>query len=409
MHENLKINLHQFVTIAAQFYNNLHKQIVTCEAFVYELPAEYRFLIMAGTEEIKKFLLNLRFTRSDIKFLKTIPAIRQIMNISNFDKFLEDFRFTGDFLSMAEGEVIFAGEPLIRITGTLSEIHIVGDFILSVLNHDINIASKAARIVLAARGKSVLDFSTGNIYHETALNASRATYLAGFSATSNIEANRRFNIPLEGIIPNSLIYNKQKDFELFKNAYRHPILFIDTVDDIINASKISGLDGVILNLDSSPRAVRSILDNNNCQLAKIIVYANLDEYIIDKLSKLPIDIYAVKTNLAMSSLNIMYRNSIVLPNKTMLPGKKQVFLNQVDGSHLLAIEGVKVPGKLVPLLDVHIKDGVLVSESIDLEVARRYCNAALLSLHPHLASLDPSFEVLMPVFLHDSIEVMFNY
>lgn len=409
MHENLKINLHQFVTIAAQFYNNLHKQIVTCEAFVYELPAEYRFLIMAGTEEIKKFLLNLRFTKSDIKFLKTIPAIRQIMNISNFDKFLEDFRFTGNFLSMAEGEVIFAGEPLIRITGTLPEIHIVGDFILSVLNHDINIASKAARIVLAARGKSVLDFSTGNIYHETALNASRATYLAGFSATSNIEANRRFNIPLEGIIPNSLIYNKQKDFELFKNAYRHPILFIDTVDDIINASKISGLDGVILNLDSSPRAVRSILDNNNCQSAKIIVYANLDEYIIDKLSKLPIDIYAVKTNLAMSSLNIMYRNSIVLPNKTMLPGKKQVFLNQIDGSHLLAIEGVKVPGKLVPLLDVHIKDGVLVSESIDLEVARRYCNAALLSLHPHLASLDPSFEALMPVFLHDSIEVMFNY
>lgn len=402
MHENLKINLHQFVTIAAQFYNNLHKRIITCEAFVHELPIEYKFLIMAGTEEIKKFLLSLRFTKSDIKFLKTIPAIRQIINISNFDKFLEDFRFTGDFLSMAEGEVIFAGEPLIRVTGTLPEVHIVKDFILSVLNHDINIASKAARIILAARGKSVLDFITNNIHHESAINASRATYLAGFSATSNIEANRRFNIPLEGVIFNSLM-DKQKDFEFFKNAYRNPILFIDTLDDAIAASKIPGLDGVILNSNISSKAVRIILDNNDRQSSKIILSGNLDEYSIDKLSKLPIDVYAIETGFTMPSLNIMYKNGVVLPNKTILPGKKQVFLNQVDGSHLLVIEGVKISGKLVPLLDVHIKDGILVSESVGLEIARRYCNAALLSLQPNLASLNLFPGALMPVFLHDSI------
>lgn len=435
MQESLKTDLYQLTMMAAQFYKGLHNQQVTCEAFIRKLPPERQFLIMAGTEEIKRFLLSLRFTKDDIKFLKTVPAIKEIMNVSNFDKFLEDFKFTGNLWAMAEGEVAFAGEPLVRVSGTLPEVHIAETFILSVLNHDIKVASKAARIVLAARGKPVLEFGTRRTHHEAAVNAARAAYLAGFAATSNVEASRRYGIPLKGTMSHMWVMinsNERKAFQLFKSAYKEPVLLIDTYDTLKGAqlaTEIPRLSGVRLdsgNLNYLSKEVRNILNVNKCRSAKIIVSGDLNEYSIDELSRAgaPIDCFAVGTELVVSSdvpslgavYKVVYDDSNdkplikMSPGKTTIPGRKQVFLDQRNGewSHLLAIENSITPSeKLTPLLDQHIKAGISVSEDVGLEVSRRYCNAALLSLHSNLASLIPTHKQ-SPIVLHTSVKDMFE-
>jgi nicotinate phosphoribosyltransferase len=435
-HGELKTDLYQLTMMAAQFYKGLHKHKVTCEAFIRKLPPERRFLVMAGTKRIKEYLSNLSFSEDDIEFLRTIPTLKSIFASSNFDKYLRGFRFSGDLWMMAEGEIVFAGEPLVRVTGTLPEVHIAETFILSVLNHDVKIASKAARIVLAARGRPVLEFGTRRTHHEAAVDAARAAYLAGFAATSNVEAGKRYGIPLKGTMSHMWVMthnNEMEAFESFKSAYRNPILLIDTYDTYKGAelaAKIPLLDGVRLDsgdLNILSKEVRNILDSNGCKSAKIIVSSDLDEYKINDLiqSHAPIDCFAVGTELVVSkdvpSLGAVYKvvyddtNDRPLikmsPGKGTLPGRKQVFLDQRNSgwSHILAIDGHIKPSEwLSPLLDCHIKNGNVCTEDVELDVSRRYCNAALLSLRPDLASLSPNIGSNVPVYPHESLRELFK-
>jgi nicotinate phosphoribosyltransferase len=395
---------------------------------------------MAGTQEIREFLLNFRFTRDDIKFLKEVPALRSLMLRTNFSTFLEDFTFTGDLWAMAEGEIAFAGEPLVRISGTLPEVHLAETFILSVLNHDIKVASKAARIVLAARGRPVLEFGTRRTHHEAAVYAARAAYLAEFAATSNIEAGARFGIPLKGTMSHMWVMSHNSEEEAFNNfngAYRNPILLVDTYDTLNGtrlAAKIKSLGGIRLDsgdLGDLSRETRKILDESGHKSAKIIVSNDLNEYSIDELcrSGAPIDCFAVGTELVVSrdvpSLGAVYKVVYddtndrplikIAPGKTTLPGRKQVFLDQRNGEwvHLVAVDGEVQPSEeLVPLLDCHIENGKsrvdnLISKHV-LDVARKYCNAALISLPSHIASLDLEPDLTVPVVVHDSVQQMFQ-
>lgn len=433
----LKTDLYQLTMMAAQFNKNLHKRVVTCEAFVRKLPPERRFLVMAGTEEIREFLLNLKFTADDIKYLKELSPLKPAFSTTNFAQFLEDFRFTGDMWALAEGEIAFAGEPLVRITGTLPEVHMAETFILSVLNHDVKVASKAARIVLAARGKPVLEFGTRRTHHEAAVSAARSAYLAGFAATSNVEAAIRHNIPIAGTMSHMWVMiheDEKKAFQNFKEVYRLPTLLIDTYDTIEGAkiaAKIPLLGGVRLDsgdLLSLSVEVRKILNENGCHNAKIIVSNDLNEYLIDNLTSrgAPIDVFAVGTELVVSkdvpSLGVVYKvvydDSNKKPlvklssGKATMPGRKEVFLDLRNGgwSHLVSLEGTVSPsGELVPLLDHHINKGEVVEYSlVGLDVARKYCNAALINLHPQLADLKPQEGNKVPVYPHQSLKDMFN-
>lgn len=432
----LKTDLYQLTMMAAQYRKGIHNQVVTCEAFVRRLPNERKFLVMAGTEEIRNFLTNLRFSKDDIAQLKELEPLKQVFATSNFDKFLEDFCFTGDLWAMAEGEIAFAGEPLIQITATLPEVHIAETYILSVLNHDMKVSSKAARIVLAARGRPVLEFGTRRTHHEAAVNAARSAYLAGFSATSNVEAAVRHKIPIAGTMSHMWVMIHESEaqaYKSFKETYNSPILLIDTYDTLNGAelaSQIPLLEGVRLDsgdLNQLSREVRTILDNNGCNRAKIIVSGDLNEYSIDELAKTgaPIDVYAVGTELVVSkdvpSLGAVYKvvyddtNSRPLvklsSGKVTLPGHKQVFLDQRNGgwSHLLTLKDTIEPSaELIPLLDCHIKGGEVQDKNVvDLEVSRKYCNAALLNLPSELTSLSKqSTEV--PLHPHVSVKRMFN-
>lgn len=436
MENSLKTDLYQLTMMAAQFKKGLHKKVVTCEAFARKMSPARKFLVMAGTEEIRNFLLNLKFTKDDIKFLREVPALKDVMASSNFDQYLLDFSFTGDMWAMAEGEIVFAGEPLVRITAPLPQAHIAETFILSVLNHDMKVASKAARVILAARGKPVLEFSTRRTHHEAAVSAARSAYLAGFTATSNVEAARRFKIPVKGTMAHMwiMIHNdEQEAFSNFKDVYRSPVLLIDTYDTVNGAkeaAKIPGLSAVRLDsgdLNTLSREVRRVLDDAGKQSTKIIVSNDLNEYKINEMmqANAPIDCFAVGTELVISkdapSLGIVYKVVYddstnrplvkISPGKTTLPGRKQVFLDTRDGKwhHLVALEGAVSPSSnLAPLLDCHISDGNLVEESaIDLEVARRYCNGCLANLHADLATLDIE-ETIVPVTPDESLMRLFE-
>jgi len=437
--DGLKTDLYQLAMIAASYFvKNKHNNRAVCEAFARKLPASRRFLIMAGTEHIREYLANVKFTKDDINFLKDRTDLKSIFASTNLEQFLKDFRFKGDLWAMAEGEIVFAGEPLIRVTGTLPEIHIAETFALSVLNHDIHIASKAARIVLAARGKSLLEFGTRRTHHEAALDAARSAYLAGFSATSNLRASERFGIPNAGTMSHMWIMlgdDEQSAFEDFSKAYRYPTLLVDTYDTLEGtklAANIKGLAQIRLDsgdFDTLSRETRKILDDNGCSSAKIVVSGDMNEYKIDSLLRAgaPIDVFGIGTELVtpkdVHSLGIVYkavyditRDKPVIKlakNKISYPGPKQVYLDIRDGgwSHLVALDGaVQSSEKLMPLLDCHIDGGNVVQENVvSLDVSRKYCNAALLNLHPDLADLASRPEhMTVPVFPDESLKNLFK-
>lgn len=437
--DSLKTDLYQLAMIAASYFvKNKHKNRAVCEAFARKLPASRRFLVMAGTEYIRNYLANVQFTEDDIKFLKDRTTLRNVFMTTNFADYLKDFRFRGDLWAMAEGEIVFAGEPLIKVIGTLPEVHIAETLALSVLNHDIHIASKAARIVLAARGRSLLEFGTRRTHHEAAVDAARSAYLAGFTATSNLRASERFGIPNAGTMSHMWVMlsdDEQGAFEDFGKTYRYPTLLVDTYDTlegVRRATKIRGLSGVRLDsgdFDTLSRETRKILDDNGCRSVKIVVSGDMNEYKIDSLLRAdaPIDMFGVGTELVtpkdIHSLGIVYkavyditRDKPVIKlakNKVTYPGSKQVYLDIRNGgwSHLVALDDVVSPSEeLMPLLDLHIDGGKVVEESaVSLDVARKYCNAALINLHPDLASLEDRPEATtVPVFPDESLKDLFQ-
>lgn len=400
-----KTDLYQILMMAAHYKKGLTKKIITCEAFARKMPKARNFFVMCGLPEIVKYISKLKFNKDDIRFLKEQPILKDILNSTNFDMYLKDFRFTGSLYSMAEGEALYQSEPIIRITAPLPEANLVETYILSVLNYDISVASKAARIVLAARGKPVVDFSTRRTHPDAAINAARASYIAGFNATSNIEAGRRFDIPIKGTMNHMWVMvhdDERKAYEGILDSYKSPVFLIDTFDTINGAKLVASLKRAAgVRLDSGDfntlsREVRNILNNAGKRDVKIIVSGDMDEYKIDKLKDAPIDSFGVGTKLVSHddapSLGLVYkavydneksRNLIKFSSdrsKITFPGVKQVFI-QDDGSHIVAIDGESISG--TSLLDCYIKDGEVLEFQDDKEQTRRariYCNASLTNL-----------------------------
>lgn len=435
----LKTDLYQIAMMAGYFHTGMADRVVTCEAFARRLPARRRFMVMAGTEEIRKALSEVEFLGADIEFLRSIPALRKVMTPA-FEEWLSNFRFTGDMWAMAEGEIVFPGEPLVRITAPLPQAQWAETMILSILNHDMRVASKAARIVLAARGRPVVEFGTRRTHHEAALRSARAAYLAGFAGTSNIEAGLLFGMPVMGTVAHmwTMVHRDETEaFEKWVGLWDEPTMLIDTYDTLRGAKRAAAIKNTAMvridsgDLLSHSGFVRRILDENGSK-ARIMVSGDLDEYSVHGLvsANAPIDGFGIGTKLVNSedapSLGIVYKavydETGARPllktsgGKATMPGRKQVFLDQRDGgwTHLVALDGEIEPSELLsPLLDRHIAAGSVAEgvRDVTLEVSRRYCNAALGSLSAlpigyDLSSiLEPSVGV--PVKAHESLTRMF--
>ncbi|MFT3770051.1 MAG: nicotinate phosphoribosyltransferase [Minicystis sp.] len=360
----LRTDLYQLTMAAGYFHRGFAPAVATCEMFVRRLPRRRRFLLAMGVERLLRYLEELSFTEDEIAFLRTVPALRDAMS-AEFCDYLRRFRFTGDAWAVREGTAVFATEPLVRIRAPIIEAQIVETFLLSVMNHATMIASKAARVVLAAGDAQVIEFGTRRTHPDAAVDAARAAYAAGFVGTSNVEAGMRFGIPVMGTAAHMWTMahpSEEAAFEGYVATFPSAsILLIDTYDTLRGAERAARvarekLRGVRLDsgdLLALSRGVRSILDEHGCRATKIVASGDLNEYRIAELraAGAPIDMYGVGTDLVTSidapSLGGVYklvemeRDGAAMPiakfseGKGTLPGPHQVHRIRDAGGRLL--------------------------------------------------------------------------
>jgi len=354
----LLVDLYE-LTMAAGYFERAVDCRATFELFVRHLPPERAYLVAAGVEDSLNYLENLHFSDDDIRFLKNLPNFRTVSG--GFFDYLRTFRFTGDVHGIQEGTLIFAGEPILQVTAPVAEAQIVETYLLSVINFETLVASKAARVVHAAAGRSVLEFGTRRAQGpEAGLRAARAAYVGGCVATSNVEAGRLYGIPVTGTAAHSwtqVFPTERESFEALLDVFPETgVLLIDTYDVLEGAETAATLGRKFpaIRLDSgdlleSSHQVRKILDDHCLQSVKIIASGDLNEYRIEGLVKAgaPIDSFGVGTDLATSrdvpALSVIYKlveteqqgrveyKAKFSEEKVYFPGRKQVFRFMEDG------------------------------------------------------------------------------
>jgi nicotinate phosphoribosyltransferase len=336
---------------------------------------------------------------------------------------LAGMRFTGDVVAVPEGTVVFANEPLVEVTAPMAQAQIAETFLLAAIQLQTVIASKATRIITAARGHRVVDFASRRAHGmDAALKVARSSYIAGFEATSNVLAGKEFGIPVAGTLAHSFVQAFESEIEAFRAFVRlfpdNSVLLIDTYDTLEGARRAvrvgremaqegKKLRGVRLDSGDMVRLsaeVRKILDEGGLPNARIFSSGGLNEYRIDEAlaAGAPINSFGVGSHLAVSydapGLDIVYKlveynDRPVLKlsqDKQTLAGRKQVF-RRYDGSGEM-IEDViglrqESPDGMEPLLVPVMKEGKRVHEPPNLEEIREYAASQLSRLSPELNKL----------------------
>src|SRR5499427_7336086 len=285
------------------------------ELFVRRLPGTRRFLLAAGLEQALGYVGTLRFTADELAFLARADLFR-----SEFLDYLGQVGFSGSIHALAEGTPFFAEEPLLRVTAPILEAQLLESRLINIMHFQTAIASKAARCVIAARGKQLVDFGMRRAHEaDAAVLAARAAYLAGFDATATVEAGRRFGIPLSGTLAHSFIEAHDSEEQAFRNFVlscpERTTLLIDTYDSARGLQRVialarefaaaGGQQGVrAVRIDSGAlaaqaRRARTELDAHGCRDIRIVLSGSLDEHLIDELvaSAVPVDAFGVGTAL----------------------------------------------------------------------------------------------------------------
>ncbi|WP_406568053.1 nicotinate phosphoribosyltransferase [Dactylosporangium fulvum] len=278
------------------------------EVFARRLPTGRRYGVVAGTGRLPSLIADFRFSEEDVAFL----AERGIVDQATA-QWLADYRFSGDIDGYAEGELFFPGSPILTVSGTFAECVVLETLVLSVLNHDSAIAAAAARMVTAARGRSVIEMGSRRTHEESAVAAARAAYLAGFAFTSNLEAGRRYGIPTTGTAAHAFTLLHDSEQAAFASQVatlgKQTTLLVDTYDiaqGIRNAIAVAGSDLRAVRIDSGDLSVlasesRALLDSLGATDTQIIVSGDLDEYAIAALAAEPVDAYGAGTAVVVGS------------------------------------------------------------------------------------------------------------
>lgn len=348
----LLTDLYQLTMLQGYFEQGM-EQTAVFEFFVRKLPAQRNFLIAAGLEQALKFIENIGFTDEELDWLLGHGAFRPA-----FVRYLEKLRFSGDVHAMAEGTIFFPNEPILRVTAPIAQAQLIESRLINLLHFQTLIASKAARSVLMAPGKLLVDFGLRRAHGaEAGLLAARASYLAGFAGSATVLAAPLFGIPVYGTMAHSFVQahdNETVAFEHFAHALpQNVVLLIDTYDTEAAAVKVVELapklarDGIEIKgvrLDSGDLAdhafkVRRILDVGGLNHATIFASGSVDEYVLARLAErgAPIDGYGIGTHMDTSAdapyLDCAYKlveyagkaRRKRSEGKVLWPGRKQVF------------------------------------------------------------------------------------
>ena len=388
------------------------------EFFVRKLPPERNFLLAAGLEQVLQFLERARFTEAELAWLRASGRFDGRTLAS-----LAAFRFTGEVYALPEGTPVFPDEPILGIEAPLPEAQLLESRLINLLHFQTLIASKAARMVLAAPGKLLLDFGLRRAHGaEAGLLAARAAYLAGFAGTATMLAEPLFGVPVYGTMAHSFIQAHEDEalaFERFARARPDQVtLLLDTYDTETAANKVVSLaprlarDGITVRgvrLDSGDLAahahqVRAILDQGGLPQIRIFASGGLDEWQLRELAATaPIDGYGIGTSLATSSdapaLDCAYKLQAYAgvpkrkrsEGKATWPGRKQVFRRRgADGrlaGDVITVDGDCQPG--APLLQPVMRNGQRLQAARSLEKLRAHAHAELASLPDSVRGLEP--------------------
>lgn len=408
------------LTMAASYFSQEMTAPATFDLFVRSLPPERRFLVAAGLDDALEYLEHLRFTDSDLDYLRSLDTFDE-----PFLDFLAGFRFSGEVWAMSEGEVCFPSEPLLRVTAPLIEAQIVETALLTTVAHQTGIASKAARVALAAGDRDFVDFAARRTHGpEAALRGARAAYVAGAAGTSNVLAGKTYGIPVSGTMAHSYVMAFEDERDAFRRFARDfptkAVLLIDTYDTVEGAHRAVEVahelaeEGVTIagvRLDSGDlgalsREVRTVLDEGGLAEARIIASGDLDEHRIAALlaDGAPIDSFGVGTQMGVAAdapaLGAVYKlveydERPVLKlstGKTTLPGRKQVW-RTFDGETLVTdIIGLETEETTSgrPMLAQVMADGTRVGGDSSVKQARERCARALAALPESLRRFEPS-------------------
>jgi nicotinate phosphoribosyltransferase len=373
---------------------------------VRRLPKTRGFLIAAGLEDCLAFLESFSFSPDELGFLRRTQDYGEAV-LEQFSR----LRFTGVVRAVPEGTAVFGAEPLLEVTAPIAEAQLVETALLNHITFATSAASKAARCVLAARGRQLVDFSFRRTQEIGAgLAVARACAIAGFAATSNVEAARRFGLPAAGTMAHSFIEafgDEEAAFAAFAADFPAKTAFlVDTYDTprgiraAINTARRLRLPSPAgICLDSGDLAelaflARRLLDDAGMRQARIFASGGLDEYAIAGLVSCgaPIDAYGVGTKLGVSAdapyLDSAYKLAAyhgaplmkLSAGKATLPGAKQVYRG--PAGDILALHDEPPPAGHEPLLREVMRNGKRVAPAEPLPAAQQRCAASLAWLPP---------------------------
>jgi nicotinate phosphoribosyltransferase len=419
-HLGLLADLYELTMAASYHVHGMANQRVTFELWVRRLPACRNYLVAAGLEQAVHYLRHLSFAPEQIDYLRKHPAFQHVP--ADWFESLAAFKFEGDVWAIPEGTVVFAGEPLLRVTGPFVQAQVVETYLITTLTVQTLVASKAARVTSAARGRPVFDFGSRRAHGPQAgLLAARAAYLGGCVGTSNTEAGRLLGIPSLGTQAHSWVMAFDDEAEAFRKFGEvfpaSSTLLIDTYDTVQGArhALASGAAMQAVRLDSGDlgalsKEVRAVLDAGGRPDVQIVASGDLNEYKVRDLlaAGAPIDVFGVGTELVVSrdepALNAVYklveqqtpRGSVgrvkLSSGKKTYPHPKQVFRQSgPDGAFrgdVVARDTERQEGE--PLLVPVLRQGELVAALPTLEECRTHCRRQLDRLPRELLSLEPA-------------------
>ncbi|MGC1466066.1 MAG: nicotinate phosphoribosyltransferase [Pseudolabrys sp.] len=388
------------------------------EFFVRRLPARRGFLMAAGLDTALDYLENVQFSPEDIDWLAKTGRFKK-----NLLDYLGNFRFTGDVHAMPEGTAFFPHEPILRITAPLAQAQLVETRLINILHFQSMIASKAARMVLAANGKTLVDFGLRSAHGaEAGLMSARASYIAGFAGAANIQAGQLFGIPIYGTMAHSYVQVHEDEAAAFENFARarpdNLVLLIDTYDTEAGVRKVVALGPKLkeigatlrsVRIDSGDlaemaRKVRRILDDGGMKDVTIFVSGGVNEDVLMAMQKsgAPIDGFGIGANLDTSqdapTLDCAYKlqeydgtpRRKLSEGKQTWPGRKQVWRNYApDGAmdgDTLSVESDKQAGE--QLIAQVVKDGKRIAPPPALAAVRDHAACELRRLPKLLQQLD---------------------
>ena len=379
---------------------------VTCEVFGRRLPNERRYGVVAGTERVLRAVEDFRFSANQLAEMDFLDEKTK--------EYLRHYRFSGQIDGYREGELYFPNSPILTVRGTFGECLILETVILSIMNADSAVASAASRMVTAADGRPIIEMGSRRTHEYAAVTSARAAYLAGFEATSNLEAGYRYGIPVSGTAAHSwtLAHTNPDGTPNEEAAFRSQIdtlgvdttLLVDTYDitkGVETAVKVGGpqLGGVRIDsgdLGAVTRRVRKQLDDLGNHNTNIVVSSDLDEFAIAGLRGDPVDVYGVGTSVATGAgaptAGMVYK---VVEVDGIPVAKRSTSKQSVGGakralrtyrSSGVAVEEIVYPfdapapdtGQLdtremtIPLM----RDGHIVDELPDLHTSREYLDQA---------------------------------